>query len=354
MVPFSLEIQTLYAELLERLRVADMRRSFANLDGGFLKRSRESGFYWYFRTSEGLAGQKEFYLGPDNEETRGRIAKVEAQREAIAETEEGVSRLSSMLRAGGAMVHDSLSARVIHGLGAAGLFRLGGVLIGTNGFLAIGNAMGIRWSTALRTDDVDLAAIRTLGVGIPQSPEMMGNIPKALDALEMGFIPCVQIHSAQKPTSFVAPSRDAWKVEFLTDPRGRDRTSPVFIPRLNVHAQPLEFMGYLLERTFDALVLHNEPTLVRVPEPAWFALHKLLVASNRDPSQQAKAAKDRQQASELLSFLTRERPGDIDLAAESLRSRGAKWVERVVREADKFPDEIPGLMDRIRGGRAKR
>ena len=329
-----------------------MRRSFANLDGGFIKRSRESGFYWYFRTSEGLAGQKEFYLGPDNEETRRLIEQVEARREAVAETGEGVSALSAMLRAGGAMVHDSTSSRIIRGLGAAGLFRLGGVLIGTHGYLAIGNAMGVRWSTALRTDDVDLAAVRTLDFGIPQTPQMMGNIPKALDALEMGFIPCVQIHSARKPTSYVAPSRDEWKIDFLTDPRGRDRSSPVLIPRLNIHAQPLEFMGYLLEKSFDALVLDKEPTLVRVPEPAWFALHKLLVASNRDPARQAKAAKDRQQAFELLSFLTAERPRDIDLAAESLRSRGSKWVARVVQEANKFPDEIPGLMERILGGRA--
>jgi hypothetical protein len=259
-----------------------------------------------------------------------------------------MARLAAMLRIGGATVTDSLSARIIRVLQAAGVFRLGGVLIGTHAFVVIGNAMGVRWSSGLRTQDVDLAAIRSLGVGVLRSPQLLANLPKALDALEMGFVPCVQVHSDRKPTSFVAPARDEWKVDFLTDSRGRDRTTPVPIPRLNIYAQPLEFMSFLLERSFEAVVLDGEPTLVRVPEPAWFALHKLLVASNRDTGFQAKAAKDRMQAFELLSFLTRERPGDVDLAAESLRKRGKKWVQRATREAEKFPGPIPGFLDRIR------
>jgi hypothetical protein len=109
-------------------------------------------------------------------------------------------------------------------------------------------------------------------------------------------------------------------------------------------------MSFLLERSFEAVVLSGEATLVRVPEPAWYGLHKLLVASNRDSSRQAKAAKDRMQSFELLSFLIEERPGDIDLAAESLRKRGKGWGERVVREIEKFPRPIPGLMDKIVDG----
>ncbi len=345
--PLSLETQTLYAELLERLRVVDMHRSFASLEGGFVKRFRKGHAYWYFRTSEGVSGQREFYVGRDDEAIRARLAEVNKQRESLADRAEGMTRLAAMLRIGGATVTDSLSARIIRGLEAAGVFRLGGVLIGTHAFVAIGNAMGVRWSSGLRTQDVDVAAIRSLGVGLPQSPQLLANLPKALDALAMGFIPCVQVHSDRKPTTFVAPARDEWKVDFLTDSRGRDRTTPVPIPRLNVYAQPLEFMGFLLERSFEAIMLNGEPTLVRIPEPAWFGLHKLLVASNRDPSRQAKALKDRMQAFELLSFLTGERPGDVDLAAESLRKRGKKWVQRAVREAGKFPSPIPGLLDRF-------
>ena len=348
--PLGIETQTLYAELLERLRVADMRRSFASLEGGFAKRIREGSSYWYFRTSEGASGQREFYIGRDDEATRARIAAVEAQRKGLEPSAEGISRLAAMLRMGGATFTDALSARIIHGLEAAGVFRLGGILIGTHAFVAIGNAMGVRWSSGLRTQDVDFAAVRSLGVGVPKTPQLMANLPRALDTLEMGFIPCIQLHTSRKATSFVAPARDEWAVDFLTDARGRDRTTPVHIPRLNIYAQPLEFMDFLLERSFEAIVLANEPTLVRVPEPAWFALHKLLVASNRDPSRQAKASKDRLQAFELLSFLSQERPGDIDLAAESLRKRGTGWRQRVVREIDKFPEIVPGLLDRIHGG----
>jgi len=344
-LPF--ETQTLYSELLERLRIAEVRRSFASLSGGFVKRIKSGTPYWYFRTSEGIGGQREFYIGPDDTLTRVRVANVIKQRETAEDGEEGLARLAAMLRSGGATMADPLSARIIRGLGAAGVFRLGGVLIGTHAYAAIGNAMGVRWSSGLRTQDVAFAATRRMGIGLLQTPELEANVPRALDTLEMGFLPCIHIHSDRKPTSYVAPANDEWKVDFLTDPRGRDRTSPVPIPRLNIYAQPLEFMGYLLERTFDALILNGAPVLVRVPEPARFGLHKLLVASNRDPSQQVKAAKDRQQAYELLTFLEKERPGDIELAAESLRERGRKWVQRAVREAGKFPEPVPGLLDKL-------
>jgi hypothetical protein len=37
----------------------------------------------------------------------------------------------------------------------------------------------------------------------------------------------------------------------------------------------------------------------------------------------------------------------VDLAGESLRKRGKKWVQRAFREAGKFPSPIPGLLDRF-------
>jgi hypothetical protein len=343
-----IETQTLYAELLERMRVADLRRSLASLTGGFVKRVLRDKPYWYFRTSEGISGQREFYIGADDEATRARIETVERQREAADGGSTGLERMAAMLRIGGATTTDGSTARIIRGLSAAGVFRLGGILIGTHAYATLGNAMGVRWSSGLATQDVDLAAPRTLGVGVPQSPEMLANVPRALEALDMGFLPCVHYHSERKPTSYAAERND-WKVDFLTVPRGRDRTTPVHIPRLNVYAQPLEFMDYLIELSFDALVLNGAPILVKVPEPARFGLHKLLVASNRDSSRQVKAAKDRQQAYEILSFLALERPGDIELAAEALRDRGPKWVKRAVREAEKFASPVPGLLVALAG-----
>lgn len=340
--PLPIETQTLYAELLERTLAAELRRSFADLNGGFVKRMPSGRPFWYFRSSDGAGGQREFYVGPDDDATRRIMDEYERQRASAVDDNDGVIRMVAMLRSGGITLTDAPSARIIRGLGAAGVFRLGGVLIGTQAYTAIGNAMGVRWASGLQTQDVDLGASRVLGVGLPQTPQLLADLPAAIETLQMGFLPHVQPRAVMRPTSFIVQGKE-WRVDFLTEPRGRDRDNPVLIKRLNVFAQPMAFMGYLLERTFDALVIGADATLVRVPEPARFAVHKLLLAGNRTLRQQAKAAKDRQQAFEVLSFLQHERPGDISLAVEDVLHRGPNWAKRVRKEAERLPGVIPEL-----------
>ena len=72
------ETQTLYAELSERLRALDAARSFASLTGSFAKKQVRAGDYWYFKTSEGPAGQREYFVGPDDAETRSVMAAYAA------------------------------------------------------------------------------------------------------------------------------------------------------------------------------------------------------------------------------------------------------------------------------------
>ena len=61
---------------------------------------------------------------------------------------------------------------------------------------------------------------------------------------------------------------------------------------------------------------------MRVPEPARFAVHKLLAASDRGPESALKAGKDRLQAALLMAHLEGEWPGNLALAAEDALSRG--------------------------------
>jgi hypothetical protein len=342
-----LELQTVYSELVEHLRSIEFMRSFSSLSGAFLLRSRESADYWYFRTSEGPSSAQEFYLGPDNREIRALIESHKQGREGLEAAEARVTRLAAMLRGGGIELTDKASMKIINGLAAAGVFRMGGVLIGTHAFLAEGNAIGVRWPSAMRTQDVDFGTPRHLDLALPQTPQTTADIPSALEELRMGFLPQVRLHNQNKPTSFVVHGQE-WRVDILTWPKGRDRSTPVHIPRLNAYAEPLEFMDYLLEKTLDAaLVGPSGATLVRIPEPARFALHKLLVASNRTAQFQPKAAKDRLQAFHLLTFLQQERPGDIQLAAEALLERGKSWRARLRREIEKLPAEIPELAEAL-------
>ena len=64
---------------------------------------------------------------------------------------------------------------------------------------------------------------------------------------------------------------------------------------------------------------------------ARFAFHKLLVATLRPAAFQSKAEKDVVQACEVLEVLISERPGDLSLAWEDLRTRGSRWEKAAKR-----------------------
>ena len=257
-----------------------------------------------------------------------------AGRPAAEETQKQVERLCAMLRQGGAMTTDTPSARVIAGLASAGVFRVGAVLVGTQAFVALGNLLGIRWASGLRTQDIDVAATRVLEVAVPQSE---ADLPKALDALNMGFLPVPGLDPKSPETSYTVRGR-ALRVDLLTPAQGARSGRPIAIPRLRAAAQPLEFLDYVIEGAIAVPLLNGGATLVNVPDPARFALHKLIVSGRRQPFEQLKAVKDRQQAGELLATLYDDRRGDLTLAAEALNKRAVAWRTRLRRELAKLPD----------------
>ncbi len=330
------ETQTLFAELSERLRALEAARTFASLTGSFAKKQVRAGDYWYFKTSEGAAGQKEYFIGPDNKETRDIMKAYSAGRQEAEASARQIERLCAMLRQGGAMVTDTPSARVIAGLASAGVFRVGAVLVGTQAFIALGNLLGVRWESGLRTQDIDVAATRILEVAVPQSE---ADLPKALVALNMGFLPVPGLSLKSPETSFSVRGQ-ALRVDLLTPAQGARTGKPIPIPRLKAAAKPLELLGYVLEGTMAIPLINGGATLVNVPDPARFALHKLLISGRRMAFEQTKAVKDRQQAGELLAALQEDRKGDLILAVEALKKLTATWGKRLKVELAKLPDAL--------------
>ena len=337
----SMETQTLLAELLEHMRTAEFIKSFSDLKGSFTARERGDGVYWYFRTTGGVGSNvKDFYIGPDDDKTRAIMTAYQAGRPDAEARADRIRRLSAMLRGGDLIVTDTDSTRIIRGFAEAGVFRLGGILVGTHAFAALGNSLGVRWPSGLRTTDIDFSAYaRRIDLGIPQTPQTMASIPRVIEALEMGFVPSMHLalkHRESKSTSYTIPGTD-WRIDLVTATLGANLDHPIEIPRLGAYAQPLPFMDYLLERTMDAVIVGNLAVLVRVPEPARFAVHKLLVASNRGPQSALKADKDRLQSALLMSHLESEWPGNLTLAAEAAISRGSNWARRIRQEAERLP-----------------
>lgn len=84
-------------------------------------------------------------------------------------------------------------------------------------------------------------------------------------------------------------------------------------------------------------MLAGYPCLVKVPQPARYALHKLIVSRERDATAADKKRKDILQAGKMIELLREDRPGDLEVAWEMLKKRGAGWakkLEAACREAD--------------------
>jgi hypothetical protein len=85
-----------------------------------------------------------------------------------------------------------------------------------------------------------------------------------------------------------------------------------------------------------------------VPQPARFALHKLLVARSRPAVFQTKGDKDLRQAAFLIEVLGEDRPGDLGLALEALRARGRDWNKTFDEGLALLAKRAPEAADRLR------
>jgi hypothetical protein len=321
---------------VERLQARAATRTVADLSGSFVTKTVKGSEYCYFKTSVPSRGQVEYYLGPDSPALRAVAEAHRSGKLAEAAEDAGIADLSGMLRAARAMLLDSASARIVPALADAGVFELGGVLVGTHAFLAIGNVLGVRWGRGTRTQDLDIAAPKNLSLVVPR---LETDVPSVLDSLGMGFLPVPGLDPRKPSTSFKIRGRDL-RVDILTPLEKGPERGPVRIPRLNVAATPLRFLGFLLEDPVVTAALDGGATLVRVPDPARFALHKLLLSARRPVSEQTKATRDRAQAAELLDFLVAERPNEIRAAVKKLRASYPSAV-RFVRQGAQRLEERP-------------
>lgn len=334
MQPLSIQVQTVFAELVERAAAREAGRTIASLSGFFTQKEVRDGHYWYFKTSIPGRGQHEYYLGPETPALRRLIEAHREGRSGEDLEEAEINRLCAMLRAAGANCVDSTAARILKALADSGLFRLGGVLVGTYAFLVLGNVLGVRWGAVARTEDIDIAAGTALSVALPP---LESNIPSILEGLEMGFLPVPALNPREPSTSYKVRGKDL-RVDFLTPAMGKLRTKPILIQRLGISATPLEMLDFLIESPLATVAVNGGGTYVNIPDAARFALHKLVIADRRPLAQQSKAAKDREQAILLLNQLAVDRAGDVEQALDRARQKFPMVANCLVKSAQRLPD----------------
>lgn len=316
----SVASQTAYAQLFEACLAGDFMRSVATLPGSFAAKMVKDRKYWYFQYSEPSGKLRQIYVGPDSPQVHALMAK-----KSMPTSQEAVGRLARSAAALGCEEVLPKHYRVIERLADYGFFRAGGVLIGTHAFIAYGNLMGVHWGVPERTQDVDFAhAGRSLSIALPSTLSL--NTDDAIQSLDMGFLPISGLADKTGAT-YLNPKEPEFRLDFITPLHRED--GPYLHQRLGVALQPLKFMEYSLEDVQQAVIFCGDrAVIVNVPDPARYALHKLLIYGERKGEFKAKLEKDIKQAASLLSIMKIRFPWEVEEALADLLSRGPGWRKR--------------------------
>lgn len=319
---------TMGAELLERALDAQFDLDFDEA-GSFKKRTVKERDYWYYKPSARGRGDDvlpEKYVGPaDDPEIAKRVERFRQVKDDYQARRKIVATLAREARL---FRPEQRVGDVVEALWKAGLFRVRACLVGTIAYQTYGTVLGYRFAdAAMQTGDIDIAQFHSISVAVDDS------IPPILDvlkAVDKDFRPIPQLNDQHGATKFQATG--GLRVEFLTPNRSSDDHSgkAAKLPALGGAAgEPLRFLDFLIHQPVRTVMLHKGGIPVLVPDPARYAVHKLIVAARRRPGE-GKDEKDLRQAYNLARALTATgRRDDLREVYEEARSRGPQWREAI-------------------------
>jgi hypothetical protein len=206
------------------------------------------------------------------------------------------------------------------------------------------NMLGVRWTSGDRTLDVDFAhAGRNVSLALPSDVEL--SVHDALTSLEMGLLPIREL-SGKAGAQYRNPRDPELRLDFLTS-ETRDG-EPVVVDHLGLALEPLKFMEFSLEGTTQGALLSREGAcVVNLPDPARYAVHKLIVFGERDAAMRAKALKDIEQAAALAEWhLLYGQAAAFNAAWNDALARGKGWRSRAAQGRKALVARHPALDDK--------
>jgi hypothetical protein len=326
-ISHSRSAQVAYQDLLRM----HLDEAASEVVGSIEERHRNGRTYLYDRFRIGTQ-MKNRYLGEDSPALRDRLARAAELKAQAKDRKTRMSRLARVLRSEGMIGTDRETGSLLLAFARAGVFRLGGTLIGTGAYGLYQGELGVRFDSdeLAQTGDIDFASFErlslTLGDRVEEEPSDI------LQSMKFDAVPGVF-------------DRQIWKwrqsggeamVEFLTPAFGDEGVKP--LPALGVSAQALNYLNFLISEPIHALSLYRSGVLVQIPRPERFAIHKLIVASRRQGGpDEAKARKDRAQAEFLIRILLEDRPDDLAEAYNHALSQGPRWRDRIASSLKRMP-----------------
>src|SRR3972149_3521810 len=130
--PFSIQIRTTYADLLERLEDLNAGNAMTSLTScTLITKAVKRGKYLYAQGRLSDGSQRQVYLGPLDDRGKALKERFQQARKDSANEIAAMEMSAKALRATGMASLDPVEWRIIAALAAEGVFRVGGGLIGT-------------------------------------------------------------------------------------------------------------------------------------------------------------------------------------------------------------------------------
>lgn len=318
-----------YHDLLSLLRdeaVSDIR-------GAPTRVVRGARAYWYDSYRIGSSVRKT-YIGEDSPALRARLKRHSALKDEADERRKRRARLVRILRAEGFLRIDSASGALMAALARAGVFQLGGTVVGTHAFRLYEGELGLRYDfdRLAQTGDLDIASFERLSLALDDV--VSEPLAKVLADFDFAAAPGLEPGKTWRWRQ----TRGDLLVEFLTPSFGEEEGLRP-LAALGVEAQALHHLKYLIADPIDAVAPYRAGVLVRIPAPERLAVHKLIVADRRRGGGDAlKSVKDRGQAAFLIEALAEDRPDDLLEAYQDALSRGPKWRARIEATLARMPE----------------
>ncbi|WP_424930009.1 nucleotidyltransferase family protein [Amaricoccus tamworthensis] len=319
-----------WAEVLRLLR----DREVSGLKGTPRMKIINGRGYWYDHYRIG-SETVDRYIGEDGAELRSRLDRYGEMRARDQRSARERARLMRVLQAEGYLMSDVGTGQIVSAMARAGVFRLGGTLVGTQAFRAYEGLLGVRigFDQSAMTDDIDVASFERLSLVLDDRLDE----PLAGVFSDLKFEPLPSVDRDGRVWRWRQTDRQTL-VEFLT-PSFSEEEGVRELAALGVSAQSLHFLNYLIAEPVQVPFLYRSGVLVQVPRPERYAIHKLIVADRRrDGPDALKSRKDRAQAAFLIGVLAGERPEDLVEAWEEARGRGAAWRARIAASLRRMPE----------------
>lgn len=325
-VELSSSAQNAYADLFEAALALSLSSTVTNLNGSFGKKTIKGKAYWYFQYRGIDSKVEQVYVGVDNEKIRSLIEKYKAGVLKKGQTS-SIQKLSGAAIILGCEPMLPKHFRIIRRLSEYGFFKNGGILVGTHAYMAMVNMLGISAQERTQTQDIDLPhSGKNISIAMPSNIKIA--LSDAITSLNMGLLPISTVEG-KFGASYLNPLDPAFRIDFLTS-KNSESDEPVYIENLSIAMQPLKFMQFSMVDTLQSVIFCNEgAVVVNIPKPDRFAIHKLIVSSERKASEMAKINKDVRQANTILEYYMDFRPNELLDTFNEAISNGQGWKKRL-------------------------